>query len=88
MPIDRMFDDSDDIVAIRFGDVIITGQEALTHLEKEGKYTALLSRAVFRLMYQLDLGDKWACVAKNAPTLFKLNEKTQEFLNQREKNET
>ena len=59
-----------EIIAIRFKDKILFGHDAITTAKAVANYTQLISRAEFRFMSQLDLGDKWRQYAEDAPTLF------------------
>jgi len=70
----KTLDEFNEIIAIRFwNDVIHFGKKALDLLNESVRYKQLLSRAEFRLMNRLDLGDKWGKYADIAPTLFLLN---------------
>lgn len=62
----------DEIIGIRFNTIIMSGQPALDKMIQENNYDQLISRAEFRFMSKLDLGDKWGQFAETALTLFKL----------------
>lgn len=66
-------DDFNKIIAIRFGEMIYFGREALNKLkEHDFNYCQLISRLEFEMMSRFDLGDKWGKYADNAPILFTL----------------
>lgn len=66
--------DKDEIIGLQFKDGTIEfGASALRRWLK-GEPAVLHSRAIFKMMGALDLGEKWKDVAINAKTLFKRSE--------------
>ena len=63
-----------EIIAIRFGDKILFGNNALARFKQEHGYTQLISRECFRFMSKLDTGDKWIAFANESPTIFELSD--------------
>ena len=71
-----MSDDWYDIIAIRFGGMILFGEQALDQLRLLEDYDQLISREEFKMMSRFDLGEKWGKYAEHAPTLFRLEKGT------------
>lgn len=65
-----------EIIAIRIGSKILFGQLAIDELKQHKTYDQLISRAEFKMLAKLDLGDKWGQYAEHAPTLLMLDDKT------------
>jgi hypothetical protein len=70
------YEDFYDIIAIRFGGTILLGHNAIEEIKRRGDYDQLLSRAEFKMLSRMDLGDKWEMYADDAPTLFTLPKDT------------
>lgn len=64
--------DSDEIVAIQFGNDIYFGQQAVDKAIELKDFTKLHSCWVFKFMAEMDLSPKWAEYA-TYPTLFKIS---------------